>query len=566
MKMLGSNVIVLSLVAVALAAGQAPPPPAAPPAGDEGAKAKEIFTGLVQQGTNALMAGEHGAALGALLDAKQLFERKLRGKGPTVATADQVAMLHGLALAYQLNNRPEKASPLFDTGTPLDRACAAKGAPRQLLLTRAALDLTQGYLAMRTAVGLTGYLKEHPNELDSEILDVLFSALTKAEERVTNRTALDGMIKNYEEFNARLEATRPGQRRWGVEWVGEAVFKVNMRKRDAALREIDKAQGQLADANADVAKANDYLKWARGNGGSVSVANQRLSAAENRRATAQRALEDARAKLPPVPVLAKADLAKLVAPHEAQVVVAAKPAKSAKPGAPVQVASAEPQTKSIEFSLGGGGTSGTKVSTPGNNTAAGDVGAPSDPPARNRSRAFNRTATGFAIGPDLLLTAASAVKDAKRVVVEFPNAVPIEAKVERSGTEGLALLRLTGQRMAYVNPAEQFPGGPVQCPAYPEVSVFGVAVEVIKGRALALQDEGWKVSLSKHPRLPGAPVLDSAGDLVGVEMAEREDLLDKLPALSLKAVRGFVGSDLPGQPCANPKGAAVVQVTGTFER
>jgi hypothetical protein len=30
---------------------------------------REVFGGLVQQGTNALMAGEYGAALGALLDA-----------------------------------------------------------------------------------------------------------------------------------------------------------------------------------------------------------------------------------------------------------------------------------------------------------------------------------------------------------------------------------------------------------------------------------------------------------------------------------------------------------------
>lgn len=558
-----SNAVVIGLMVVSLAAGQAPP---ATPPGDEAAKAKEVFTGLVQQGTNALMAGENGAALGVLLDAKQVYERKLRPKGQQVALAEQVAMLHGLALAYQLTDRPEKASPLFENGTPLDRACTSKGAPRQLLLTRAALDLTQGYLAMRTAVGLTSYLKEHPNELDSEILDVLFSALTKAEERVTNRTALDGMIKNYEEFNARLEATRPGKRRWGVEWVGEAEFKANMKKRDAVLRELDKAQGQLADANADVAKAKEYLKWARGNGGSVSVANKRLADAEDRRATAQKAVEDARAKLPPVPVLAKADFVKLIAPHEAQVVVASA-AKPGKPGTPAPLASAEPQTKSIEFTLGGGGggTAGTKGSTAGGNGGAGDVGTPADPPARNRSRAFNRTATGFAIGPDLLLTAASAVTDAKRVVVEFPNAVPVEAKVERSG-EGLALLRVTGQRMAYVNPAAQFPGGPVQCPAYPEVSVFGVAIEVLKGRALASQDDGWKVVLGKHPRLPGAPLLDATGDLVGVEMAEREDLLDKLPALPLKSILSFLAADLPTQPCANPKSAAVVQVTGTFER
>jgi hypothetical protein len=111
-----------------------------------------------------------------------------------------------------------------------------------------------------------------------------------------------------------------------------------------------------------------------------------------------------------------------------------------------------------------------------------------------------------------------------------------------------------------------FAGGPVQCPAYPEVSVFGVSVEVLKGKALGAGDEGWKVALGKHPRLAGAPLLDSNGDLVGVEMADREDLTTQLPALSLKTVRAFLGNDLPGQPCGNPRAAVVVQVTGSFER
>lgn len=566
-----------SLARVLLILSLAGPVVAAPPTpggADETGRAREVFSGLVQQGTNALIAGEYNAALGALLDAKQVFERKVRGKGASAGggggtAGDEVAMLHGLALAYQLADKPEKAGPLFANGTPLDRACAAKGAPRQLLVTRAALDMTQGYLAMRTAVGLTAYLKDHPNELDSEILDVLFTALQKADERVANRAMLDAMIKNYDEFNGRLEATRPGQRRWGTQWVSEAEFKINMKKRELALRDVDKAQGQIADADADIVQAKQLVKWARGGQGSLSAANAKQTAAENRRAAGVRAMEDARSKLPPIPVLAKADFVRLIEPHEATVVVAAKAVKATKAGGaatPTQVASASPETKSIHFTLGGGGPGGTSSGASGG--GAGDVG--SAPPAggggRTAVRGFSRTAVGFAIGPDLLLTAGSAVKDAKRVVVEFPNAAPVDATVERSGPEGLALLRLSGQKMAYVNLANGFAGGAVQCPAYPEVSVFGVAVEVIKGRALGAQDEGWKVMLGKHPRLPGAPLLDGAGDLVGVEMAEREDLTDKLPALSVKAVRAFLANDLPGQPCGNPKAAAVVQVTGSFER
>ena len=78
--------------------------------------------------------------------------------------------------------------------------------------------------------------------------------------------------------------------------------------------------------------------------------------------------------------------------------------------------------------------------------------------------------------------------------------------VERTGAQGLALLRLQGKVLPYLNlAARPFVGGPVQCPAYPEVPVSGVSPESINGRALAAQDEGWKVSLAKHPRLAGAP-------------------------------------------------------------
>ena len=48
---------------------------------------------------------------------------------------------------------------------------------------------------------------------------------------MTNRAlTLEPAMKLYEDFNARLEATRPGQKRWGVQWVSMAQFN--------ALREL----------------------------------------------------------------------------------------------------------------------------------------------------------------------------------------------------------------------------------------------------------------------------------------------------------------------------------------
>ena len=64
----------------------------------------------------------------------------------------------------------------------------------------------------------------------------------------------------------------------------------------------------------------------------------------------------------------------------------------------------------------------------------------------------------------------------------------------------------------------------------------------------------------------GAPLLDDGGNLVGIEMGERDDLPDRLPALSLSRIKSFLAADLPAQPCASPKAAAMVQITAAFEK
>jgi hypothetical protein len=132
--------------------------------------------------------------------------------------------------------------------------------------------------------------------------------------------------------------------------------------------------------------------------------------------------------------------------------------------------------------------------------------------------------------------------------------------------DGLALLRVKGQRLAYLNLATAFTGGPIHCPAFPEVSVFGANLETLTGRALAPQEDGWKIALLKHPRLPGAPILDDGGSVVGIEIGDRDDPYDRLPALSFKKIKEFLAADAPAQPCGNPRQAPVVQIIASFEK
>jgi hypothetical protein len=530
-------------------------------------RTRAVFDKLLQQGTNALAAGEYSAALDTLLDAKEILEKRMRAKTSAVGSPEHVALLHGLALAYQLTQKPERASPLFESSAPLDRACNSKNVSRQLLITRATLDATQGYLAMRTVVSLTNYLKEHPDELDSEMLDLLFTALQKADERVTNRAlTLEPSMKLYEEFNTRLEGTRPGQKRWGVQWVSATQFDIEMKKRKAAVKVFEAASDKWEDAlgavkdaerNFEASKRNGYATKAR-----IEAASNKLARARDNAYDKQKQMEAARAAIPAVPGLTKEDFKRLLTPHDVDVVVS-------KGGAgKTAVASADTGSRAVPFSLGGTGNVPKPAVASGGGGGPVTVGPVYQPPpaAPPSKRTFSRSATGFAVGPDLILTTAAAVKGAGRVVVEIPGAQPLEATVERTGAEGLALLRVKGQRVSYLNLATQFAGGNVQCPAFPEVSVFGVTLESIGGKANKPQDEGWKVALNKHPRLPGAPLLDESGNLVGIEMGDREDVRDRLPALPLGRILAFLGGDAPQQRCATSNAAAVVQITASFER
>src|SRR5437867_4109583 len=97
----GKNAL-LWVVLLAFAGADAPPTSRPTTAPDETTRTRDVFGTLLQQGTNALAAREYPAALEALLDAKQIFEKRMRGKTAAVGSPEHVALMHGLALAYQL--------------------------------------------------------------------------------------------------------------------------------------------------------------------------------------------------------------------------------------------------------------------------------------------------------------------------------------------------------------------------------------------------------------------------------------------------------------------------------
>ena len=533
-----------------VAAGQA-----SRPAAEDPDKVRAAVNRLLQQGANALAAGDFAAGMDAFLDAQQLVDKAVKSRILAFGGPEHVALLHGLAINYQMVQKPEKASPLFDNNSVLDQACKKKDASRQLLITRGFLDATQGYLAMRTVVRLTDFLKERP-EPDNEMLDVLLTALVKADERVANRELmLEPSIKLYEELSAKLEATRPKMKRWGVNWVTPKQFAEEKSRRDRSLKSYDSASQKYEEAIDHVKAAERRLDGARGSKdrGRINAASNALAAARGAQTDASRALAAAKAAIVPVPVLGKDDFRRILL------------GVGDKPSPDTAVASAPPPKP---LSISGTQVAPTAAADPQVRPAT-STKVEFEPPvaAPESRRTYSRSATGFAVAPELLLTAAAGVKDARRIIIEFPDSRQLEATVERTDdATGLALLRVKDKPMPYLNLADQFAGGDVVCPAYPDVSVFGVRLETLRGKTNAIKGDSFLVSLGRSPRLPGAPLLDANGGLIGVEMTQRDTLADRVPALGSNTIKTFLGSNLPTQRCMNAPQAPIVQITGIFEK
>jgi len=522
---------------------------------EEAAQARLAIRELIRQSQNALTQGEINAALATLLDCKLIYERVLKNRTDAAALADQVSYIHGISLAYHLLNRPELASPFFQNNSVLDRACASKALSRQLLVTRSVLDCTQGYLAMRTATRICDYLQSHKDEVDCELVDLLFTAIAKGQDRVVNKAlGLEPALKLYEELNTQLETARPGYRRWGVKWVTQAQYTQLMADIAAATRTY---QQMLVEVNAQeqvVAQSADYfdqVKRARASPNVRERASRDLAACQSVLAGMKSKAEETRLKIPAPETLSKSTLREILYPHDAVVLVK-------KPG----------ETE-LEKTVKAFALSGIQSMTPKSVPVAvvaerASVPAVNPLPVQPVLQNYTRSACGIAVSPELILSSSDIVNGARKIMIEFPDSVPVFATVARSeGT--MVLLRVEKGKLPYVNLGETIASGPVECRAFPDVNLFSAEAINMRGVCLVNKTGGVVVALPKHPRLKGTPVLDSKGNLVAMLQAGREESMEKLPATNLQSIAAFLGAD---KPAARSTGAlpSAVQITAEFSR
>jgi hypothetical protein len=166
-----------------------------------------------------------------------------------------------------------------------------------------------------------------------------------------------------------------------------------------------------------------------------------------------------------------------------------------------------------------------------------------------------------------VITAAAPLENATSLRLETSTSNTFDAELLRKdATTGLALLRVKGQQFPFLNLAPAaFAGGDAVCWGFPDVNVFNPAPDTIVAHTTPPKGDKWIISMTRHPRLAGAAILDKAGNLVGVALGDRDTVATQIPAVPLDALRTFLGADAPRTVCANPDPSLIMQLTASRE-
>lgn len=563
--MLNLSNIRRTAVAIALAAAAALAAPTTRPA------ARETAQVLVEQGSAALQAQDKQASLDAYLDAYQLIriDRQIPPTDPL-----RVQTMHGLAIAYFQAGRVDKAGELFKANETLDRVLTTPvTAPRSLVVNRVVLDLTQKFNVMRAVKTAKDYLSAHPGESDEVLVNLLGTALDEAsDERFATTPLFLDAQKFYDQQSAKLEETRQGEKRWGIQWVPQDEFNNRSAERRRLLDVLAEKKARAADAKRDLARFEQEMnresaqrKMGRQNDYNGAVG--RRNNAQGELNAAERAVAEAKAAVPRFPW-----------------VTALQPVLPQEQGGAIALAPVAPITKQPPAIQSGTFQPPTDTGKPKDPEPANPPAQPDQPVANNdpapvpeqqpkpveppKNIRVTRYATAFPVAPDLLITSAASVDRAGSVKLEDAFGNIFDATIVRAdAVTGLALLRVQGKNFAFLNLATQYAGGgDVKCTGFPQVSIFSPVPEQLAGKSGPIKagDTGaWLLSLSGNPRLGGAPVVTAKGDLVGVAMAQRDSTPTQIPAIRLDAIKTFLGEDTPKVVCTNPDPKFVMMVTAT---
>jgi tetratricopeptide (TPR) repeat protein len=561
----------LLLAGLASAPGQTPP--ASPPASRPGSalttaeKAKKTAQVLVVQGADALSLGDYKAARDCFVDVLQVDPRNRKS-------------LEGLGYCYI------KLDDLQRAMRSLEGALAIPEPPSRSLAMNLAMSLVRTRNPMRGAKILRDYMAAHPEPLDEEMINAFAICLGQASDEARVNRFFEECVKFFDQQNAKLEKTKSGQKRWGVEWIDPTEWAKKDKHNKSIQRQLDDKWRSVTSANSDYkrAKANyDSAAAARfrggGNLGGLEAEVKRTAATVNKlqgeyneiAAKMERpflpktfaavpleegtmALASVRSpgELPEVPMapvppqLARRDPPPAVAPPVAPPAI---PPVAVTPPATPPVA--PPVTPPVPRPP-------VAVNPPVNPPPPVAVVPPRAKPAGQRS--IFVYAAGIAVAPNLLITTENVVQGATRLTVQTGGDNFDADVVQTDSKSGLALIRLKTGTMSYVGVADSFASGALQCACFPTPSVFEPDAAIVAGSGGAVKDP-WTVRLARHPRLAGAALV-AGGKIVGIVTAGRDADPALLPAATLEQVRVLLANNPLPAPNKTDALAAAAVVTG----
>jgi tetratricopeptide (TPR) repeat protein len=485
---------------------------------------------LLKQGEDAFDTGNMNDARDAFADALQ------------VDPMNQAAA-RALGIVYLHLDKPAKAAE------PLEIASGTKVMDRSLVLALSSERLAT-HSPMQAVKYIKNYLEAHPSPpavVDEPMLNALGISLSQAETAGNKSSLFTDATKFYKKLNARLEATRPGEKRWGTEWIPAADVDTKQESMTTSLAMIQTNSvtvRNLASNIADAERAKAAVPYAEGENTLTekrAAIQSQIDQMTSDQKAAQKNIDDAQATLASV----KPKWPEEISVDDMVLVdVDVKPAQVVTPKT-VAVAPVVPDQKPVP----------TPVTPPTPADTGTNVDVPKPKPVSHHG---TRYAVAFAVAPDLVVTSSATLTDATDIQLEPASGPSLKAEIVRSDdASGLTLLRVTGAHF-YSLPIGDSPiAGPAKCDGLPDVNIFSPLVQEMTA-TLSTAGDKWSIKLAKRPRLPGGPLLQN-GKVVGVEMGDRDTNPEAVPVVTVDAIKQLLQSD------ANAKSPAINMKDAVFQ-
>jgi hypothetical protein len=502
------------------------------PASAKSAQKEKTVQVLVAQGNAALAAKSYATAHDSFSDALTLDHRN----------ADAIV---GDALARMELGQNASAVETIDE-------VAGAGVPTRSVAINAAVIHMTDKDPTRAAKILKTYLSAPATPHDEHAYDLFITALSQFSAQAKENFFYNSCQTFAASYAAKLAQDHPDQKLWGIDWLpaDQVDRKAEDLKSSQKTIDADNAKVAAIDRQVNVAQAKyNTLEnlYEKGEASRYVVRNaqNQVDQLQRQEKSAQDAADNATARVDQPPLLESVD--------------------PLMPGDSDQVASATP----MPADTGGSDSGSTPPAVPPASQHPQQADAPPtappvhvDPP---KKVAVTNYAVAFAVAPNLAITDARAVHDGNSFSLQCPDGTVVQATLVRTDSAGkLALLQLS-KSVAYLDLAPSFAGGRVTCTGFPDVDIFNPTPAAITGVTPAPTDD-WEIKLNKQPRLGGAPLTDSGGKLVGVELAARDSDPAAIPAASLDAVHTFLGSDQPqAGHGTNKPDTAIFQLVSTSE-